>query len=307
MSRRLSGRAALEERHSPNWHRWTVTYASAGELLTAVMADLGQRVLDRRPAALEDEPDAVHQLRTAVRRLRNVLAAFRKYLDPDATSALRACLKTYGDLLGECRDLEVRAQHCAASIAELELDAELQEELVVPLVAAHRAAHGVLVAWHNGPDRAALDALLGSWSTAPPVTDRAGKGAEEVATTVVRKQVDRVLRLAHELDDVDGEEAHEVRKAARRLRHTADAVTTAPAKVLGDWASAVGNLGQRVQHMLGDHRDAMLLAEHVRDHATRAADPTPYLRLVAHAEHQAGAAVGGLAQALLELRDARKP
>ena len=276
-------------------------------MLRAVVADLADRVRDRRPAALADEPDAVHQLRTAVRRLRNVLAAFDKYLDRNATAELRACLKTYGDLLGECRDLEVRAEHCAGAIAALGLEADLQEDLVVPLVAAHRAAHEVLVAWHNGPDVAALDALLDAWSTAPPVSDRATRSAEKVATRVVRKQVDRVLRRAHDLDDADSEEAHEVRKAARRLRHTADAVTQPPADLLSGWAADVGSLGKTIQGMLGDHRDATLLAEHVRQHAVTAADPTPYLRLNAHAEHEAGRAIGGLAQALLELRDHRRP
>jgi CHAD domain-containing protein len=117
-----------------------------------------------------------------------------------------------------------------------------------------------------------------------------------------------VLGAAHHLDDVVGVvEAHEVRKAARRLRHTADAVSGPPASVLDGWAPMVGGLGKTIQGMLGDHRDALLLADHVREHAVDVADPASYLELVAHTEREARQAVGGLAQAILELRDAHRP
>ncbi|THJ00131.1 CHAD domain-containing protein, partial [Nocardioides sp.] len=157
-------------------------------------------------------------------------------------------------------------------------------------------------------DVAALDALLATWSVAPPLTDRARRPAEKVATKAVRRQVERVLAATHHLDDPDHvDEAHEVRKAARRLRHAADAVSRPPASTLAGWAPTVGGLGQRIQGMLGDHRDALLLADHVREHAADVADPAPYLQLVAHAEREARQAIGGLVQAVLELRDARHP
>lgn len=285
-----------------------MTGATAGEMLVAVVADLGEQVRDRRPAALADEPDAVHQLRTATRRLRNVLRAFETCFDADAVAELRDCLKSYGDLLGACRDLEVRADHCARAIAEVELEPGLQEPLVLPLLAAHRAAHATLVAWHRGPELAALDTLLDLWSTAPPLTARATKDAEKVATKAVGKQVDRVLRAGHELDDPErADQAHDLRKAARRLRHTADAVSGPPAAVLAGWAPTVGALGHAIQAMLGEHRDALLLAEHVRRHAEASTDAASYLALVAHAEREARMAIGGLARAVLELRERRRP
>lgn len=280
---------------------------STGELLTAALADLVGRVRDQRPAALADEPDAVHQLRTSVRRLRNLLAAFEKYVDADADARLRASLRTYGDLLGACRDLEVRAADCEGAIADLGLGPELREPLVGPLLAAHAAAHDHLCAWHRGPDLAALDTLLDLWAAAPPLSDRATRPAAGAAEKVVRRQVARVLEAAHRMDDADAEEAHDVRKAARRLRHAADAVTSGPGAVLSGWAEQVGRLAHDIQGMLGDHRDAVLLADHAREHASGVADPASYLRLVAHAEHRAGRAIGGLPQTLLALRDQRRP
>ncbi|WP_157602450.1 CHAD domain-containing protein, partial [Promicromonospora kroppenstedtii] len=76
---------------------------TAGELLSLAIGDLVRQIQDDVPRALADEPDAVHRLRTSVRRLRNVLAAFRRYLDRDAAAALRSRLKEWGDVLGQAR------------------------------------------------------------------------------------------------------------------------------------------------------------------------------------------------------------
>ncbi len=285
---------------------------SAGEMLTLVIVDLTDRMQDLTPAALTDEPDAVHQLRTTVRRLRNVVAAFKKLLEPEPTARLRSALSDYGARLGESRDLEVRADHCADALETLGLDDELRGPLVEPLLAAHEVAHRRLVAWHRSPDQVVLADRLECWATAPPITARGERPAERVATKAVRKQVDRTVAAAHHLIDADdAEELHELRKAARRLRHTVDAVTDTPGDVLsGDvagWAGQVGVLGTDIQRMLGDERDALLLAGYVRDRMDGVTDAASYLMVVAHAEQEARRAVGALPGTVLALRDARHP
>lgn len=257
--------------------------ATAGDLLTSVAADLATGIRAGRPAALADEPDAVHRLRTTVRRLRNLLAAFRRCFDTAEAAELGAALASYGSLLGECRDLEVRAADARAALAALGLADELEPTVVAPLERVHAAAHAQLVAWHAGPDAAALDALLDRWSQAPPLRRRARRPAGATARKAVRRQVRRVLRRA------DRGAEHDLRKAARRLRHTADAV----ASVRPD-AATLGRLGHRVQGVLGDVRDAQLLAEHAR---RCGAEP-----LAAYAEQAADVARAGLAEPLGALR-----
>ncbi|KRC54927.1 MULTISPECIES: CHAD domain-containing protein [unclassified Nocardioides] len=270
---------------------------TAGEMLSAVLADLADQTISRRSAALADEPDAVHQLRTTVRRQRNLLAAFRRCFDTEAASTVGAALASYGGLLGECRDLEVRADDTARALTALGLE-HLDGRLVVPLREAHARAHATLVVWHTGPDAVRLDALLAGWAEAPVLAERARRPAEDVAAKAVRRQVRRVLARADAAADGSEEARHDLRRAARRLRHTADAV----ADVLTDDAVVrAGRLGQRIQGALGDHRDALLLADHVR----RAGDPDD--RLVDHAVQLAGEALDGLDEPLAELRRAAVP
>lgn len=276
---------------------------TAGDMLTAAIGDLVGEIRGGRATGIADEPDAVHQLRTSVRRLRNLLAAFRRCFDPSAAAELGAALASYGGLLGECRDLEVRAADTTAALDALGLAEELGEALVGPLLARHAAAHRALVAWHAGPGAVALDELLAGWSDAPALARRARRPAADVATKAVRRQVRRVLARADAVvaaEDV-ADARHALRKAARRLRHTADAV--AP---VDDSLQVLGRLGHRVQGALGDHRDALLLAEHVRRCAAGApevAGRASYDLVVGHAEGLAVAALAGLDETLSTLRE----
>jgi CHAD domain-containing protein len=284
-------------------------------MVAGVVSGIVATIDERTPSALLDEADAVHQLRTAVRRLRNVLAAFSRVLEPEPTDPLRGALAAYGRVLGLSRDLEVRADHCAEAVEAIGVPT-LRPVLVTPLLAAQTEAHRQLVAWHRSAARDDLAALLETWATRPAVrAERADRPAADVAEKIVRKQVRRTVRAAERLADADARaQAHALRKAGRRLRHTVDAVTGdgTPDGLTDEvrrWMSEVGVLGHDIQRMLGDERDALLLSDYVRDHAERLAPydagAASYNLLVAHAEQAARRAVGGLPATVLALRNAQ--
>jgi len=67
------------------------------------------------------------------------------------------------------------------------------------------------------------------------------------------------------------EDRHEVRKAARRLRYAAEAADADRGVDLGDRGTelaAVASAAEAVQDALGDNRDLILLAAHLRDGAS---------------------------------------
>ncbi|MFD2795768.1 CHAD domain-containing protein [Promicromonospora vindobonensis] len=264
--------------------------------MTLAVQDLVRRIHDRVPAALADEPDAVHRLRTAVRRLRNVLAAFRRHLDKDATADLRTRLKEWGDTLGRARDLEVRAQQAAAAADAADLDEQARSALLDPLLTAHEQAHADAVRWTRSERGQDLDRLLTEWAAEPRLGERASRPAKKAARRAVRRQVERTRGAAGELTDL--ESAHELRKAARRLRHTCEAIARKPVGLLGRRTKDVGSAGHRIQSLLGDHRDALLLAEHVHTHANGS---PAYDAVVGRCQEQAIAALADLPAALGEL------
>jgi CHAD domain-containing protein len=265
-------------------------------VLTLAVGDLVRQIRDGVPAALADEPDAVHQLRSSVRRLRNVLAAFRRHLDKDATAELRSRLKEWGDVLGRARDQEVRAAQAATAADAAGLDTTARSALLNPLREAHEHAHAAVVRW-TGSDRGRdLVRLLESWAAEPRLGERASRPAKKAARRAVRRQAERTLDTTRDLSDL--ESTHELRKAGRRLRHTCEAITRAPVGLLGRRTKRLGSTGHRLQSLLGGHRDAVLLAEHVRAHAERSPE---YDAVVAVCQERALAALADLPAALSEL------
>ncbi|MDQ1596750.1 MAG: hypothetical protein QOI70_174 [Microbacteriaceae bacterium] len=252
-------------------------------LATAIVRSLVE-ALERADASVRaDEPDSIHVMRTIVRRLRSVLASFADVFDRLAVGDLRQRLRRLGSVLGEARDLEVRA---AAAARELEsIPAELRDdESTARLVEGDRVAFGeardrAIAYLSNSPYYRLLDTLddfvFAPRSQDPAVEKRAGEPAERLARRALRtaskRTVKRAANLPHTADAGDYlSEFHEVRKAARRLRYTAEAILDANPRETGSSVRRLARRAERVQDMLGEHRDGILFAEHLMFESNRA-------------------------------------
>ncbi|WP_159602058.1 isocitrate lyase/phosphoenolpyruvate mutase family protein [Agromyces humi] len=92
----------------------------AGTAVTTALRAIGGRMPQLESAALADEPDGVHQLRTHVRRVRSVLAAFTPVFDAAPVVSLRRRYSELGAELGVVRDIEVRVQVAERALEEAE-------------------------------------------------------------------------------------------------------------------------------------------------------------------------------------------
>jgi CHAD domain-containing protein len=210
-----------------------------------------------------EQPDAVHQVRVAARRLRSTLAAFRAVLDRAVTDPLRDELAWLGGQLAEARDDEVALAHLRAVVTEE------PEELVLGPVAAR------LQQLHLQEERAGLDRALSTLAgprylrlldglhglaADPPFTDEAPGPLEPVLRDAVRRTVRRlrrVLRNARRASDDERPEAlHAVRKAAKRVRYATE--IAAPEL---DGAKGVVKAAKRIQKVLGEVQDTAVTRE----------------------------------------------
>src|SRR5690606_24114464 len=78
-------------------------------------------------------PEALHQARVALRRLRSAFSIFAPLLDDDAFTRLRDEIRWLAGALGEARDLDVL-------LGDRELDAQAREELEAACDAAYAGA-----------------------------------------------------------------------------------------------------------------------------------------------------------------------
>jgi len=235
--------------------------ATAGAVVLAHLREQVDKLVTRDRGARADEPDAVHQMRVATRRLRSALATYRPLLDRERTDPVRQELRWLGQVLGRPRDTEVLHWRLrdlvAAQPAELVLgpvgarvDLELRDR--------HRGAHADLVAALDD-DRYfrlldALDALLAD----PPLTARAGKPARTQLPALVGRaagRVDRAARaVAHDRTPQERNQGlHEVRKSAKRARYAAESAVP----VSGKPATRLAERMEALQDVLGEHQDSV--------------------------------------------------
>jgi len=234
-------------------------------------------------SARRGDPEAVHDMRVAIRRLRSTLRTFGGLWDLAAGQWLRAELKWLADRLGPVRDAQVMADRLAAAV-EAEPD-----ELVVGPVAANiqRALDADLV---NGQRhlRAALDTeryrdLLECLDTLLDGGDRKALGSnrkdlsDEGAPGAkwLRQRTRKALLRAEEMlaDAVrhrnsepgpaaDGK-LHEARKAYKRARYAVEVSRPAVGKPARRLAARLA----MVQDILGAHQDAVITGVALRGYA----------------------------------------
>lgn len=256
------------------------------EVVTRMLRAAAAAVRDTLPAALRDEPDAVHQHRTRVRRLRAVLAAVRGHVDADAARALRDEYRDWGRALGDVRDLEVHADRTEAALVSSGID---DPHVWRRLVGSDRE--------HRDTELVRLQQLAASAAARQRATELAafvelpsahGGGARKDLRRILKHEIRRVTR-AHERDDGSLASQHDLRKAGRRLRYVAEAVADCAPGLLE--TDALVAAGRSLHDALGEQRDALLFADrlrHERAEAAAAGEATaPYDLLLAAATKQA--------------------
>jgi CHAD domain-containing protein len=238
--------------------RAATSSARAGDVVRAALQLQVAALQDADLMVRTDQPDGVHQVRVACRRLRSTLAALRPVLDRTHTDPLRVELASVGAVLSPARDAEVGLAHLrdlvAAQPVELVLGpvaARLQQAAVKDSHAGSAAARRVLSSTEYLRLRDDLDALVAE----PPLTEAAARPAHEVLRAVVAHSGRRLRRAVDAARDSDSPEAlHDVRKAAKRLRYTAEAAVPVLGRPVADLVSTL----KGVQEVLGDRQDTFI-------------------------------------------------
>lgn len=247
----------------------------ASDVVLAYLADHAEALKSLDPMVRRDEPDAVHQMRVATRRMRSTLQTFGRLIWTADTSHLAAELKWLGGLLGQARDAEVIAGHLLASLSDVE------PELVIGPVT--RRVHG-----HFDPAGAKASdvarrtlssrryfALLDELDTLlrePGLTPDAGQPARALLPGAARRAYRRTrkrMRAARQSPAGQSNEIalHEARKAAKRARYAAELLTPA----LGKDPRRFARRMKQIQTLLGDHQDSVIARQVELDLAKGAA------------------------------------
>jgi CHAD domain-containing protein len=284
--------------------------SSPTDAVLAYAAEQRDAIMANDPGVRHGDPEAVHRMRVATRRLRSTLKTFRPVWARARTDFLRGELKWLADRLGEVRDGQVLTGRLTAAV-----DREGSE--FAPVAARVREHLGGTVRSGHGSLLAALDdsRYLRLLDELDDVVDSAPAGGREGATSAkaVRRRACAALTEADNLLDAAAgtdardtterdEHLHEARKAYKRARYAVEVFVPTvgkPAKRLAQRLTAL-------QDVLGDHQDSVVARQVLRDVAAsaRAAGDDTFAYGVLHArQEQAGEAVlSGLPMATRESR-----
>ncbi|SEG99139.1 CHAD domain-containing protein [Nonomuraea solani] len=236
---------------------------SAGEIVVAYLASQVKALLSQDPRVRRAEEDAVHQMRVAARRSRSALKAFKKVVVD--TEAIQEELRWLGTVLGEARDLEVIrarfAKHLAGLRPEL-VTGPIQTRLGSDLHKREEEAYERIKEALSGERYYLLLNALDELVTAPNLGKAAAKPAQDALHAIAAANWDRVTKAydhAQSIADPERREIamHDVRKAAKRARYTAEALQPA----IGGGMGKLAKLAEDVQEVLGTHQDGVVAQE----------------------------------------------
>ena len=241
--------------------------ASVEQLLRYDLAASTMRLFGHEPGVrLGEDPEAVHQARVGVRRLRSTLRTFKPLLDQDWVGRLRDELKWLANLLGDVRDAEALHARLSRRVAGLpEGDAAAGGRLLHDLVGQRDAARErLLYGMEQRRYTALLDDLVAAVH-APAVLPEAAGLAAEASPPLVAKAWRRLRKAVKRAGETPSDEAlHQIRIRAKRARYAAEAVKP----VVGRPARAFAKAASNLQDELGEQHDAVVAAAWLREKAS---------------------------------------
>jgi CHAD domain-containing protein len=229
---------------------------TAGDAVLAYVRAQYDELVKQDLRVRRDEPDSVHQMRVACRRLRSALRVYRKLVL--GTDRVREELRWLGRQLAPARDLEVQEEHFQSSVAAL------PDELVVGPVSARLTRHfgpargaarqTVLKTLGDKRYRRLLDAV-DQLLTDPPLSSRASRPAASELPRQLRRAYRRTKRR------LSSETLHRGRKAAKQYRYGLEVAEPA----VGAKAGKARKRARALTKVLGEHQDGLVAQPVLRE------------------------------------------
>ena len=238
--------------------------ADAQSAFQAVAEACLHQLVANQPLMLDGDPEGLHQMRVALRRLRAAIALFPDLLGDPQTNALKAELKWITGELGPARELEIfltRVMKPAAdrtpraaemAVLSRELRRRRKDALARARIAVDSERFGALVldiaAWIE----------TGDWTHNPDDLVRLlrQRPIAQAAADQLQRRRKKIVKRGKHLDDLDAPHRHRLRIHVKKLRYAAEFFAGAfpRRKSKERWEDFVAAL-ERLQDALGDIND----------------------------------------------------
>lgn len=170
------------------------------------------------------QPEAVHQLRVAARRLRSALATFRPVVEDDRYGSVKSELRWLAKAFDNARNLDVFADEVLAPAQKIEAPPAGLAALVAAVGAAREAARKSACETAASERFRALmiDATAwvetGDWLGG----ESAAEPARAYAARKLGRRMKKLLKRGRRIETSDDQTRHKVRIQAKKLRYAAE-------------------------------------------------------------------------------------
>jgi inorganic triphosphatase YgiF len=208
--------------------------ASAQEAFRAIAgSNLAQIAANARVLRAARRPEAVHQLRVGVRRLRTAIGAFSAMLADDRRETIKGELRWITNALNDARNLDVFIADTFRPAAGRRHAQPGMGALGAALLSAQTAAYDQAEQAVRSPRFSRLTLELAAWIEAggwarsddPALAALRARPARALAAEVIGKHHRRVIKRGRNLEDLDPTARHHLRIQAKKLRYSADFFT----------------------------------------------------------------------------------
>ena len=237
---------------------------SVGEVAFAVLRRQFAAMRAHEPGTrLGEDPEELHDMRVATRRMRAALKLFSGAL-PEQADFYRDELKWVAGALGEVRDLDVQIEQLQALSSEEGEDRETFVDIIAAMEKRRAAARGRMLEALDSDRYERFVSLFAGMLRSGPEGGERGEGlADEpilaVAPDLVSRRYKKWRKTGKHLSEGSPpEDYHELRKEGKRLRYALEFLTD----VYGEkpTSSLIKPL-KELQDGLGRHQDLIVAAE----------------------------------------------
>lgn len=227
--------------------------------------DCVARVRANHGDAIAGDPEAVHQMRVALTRLRAAVLFFEPVAVDTKWRYLKQEVAWLNGWLGAARDSDVMVEHSRRQRYKAWADGAIGADLDRRQARDHRQ---VVRCLRSARTRRLIEALS-VWTRRGPWLlrweARAGRGNVEPLQAYCERELDlwrkRLIRNGRHLSTLNGARRHRLRIRAKRFRYMLEALTD----VVAMWSRAefryIHGAAKRLQRTLGDLRDFKRFAD----------------------------------------------
>jgi CHAD domain-containing protein len=256
----------------------STSVADAFSALSLVAA--GEAVRRVRELSSSSDPEVLHKLRVALRRLRTLWWAFQPLLDKRDVQSHRSEFKSLAEAAGKTRDWDVLRALLSTESANDSFGPLIERvdrhrsaalafsQRIIANAGVERIVQHAMIVVQKQLDEQSVQMSLEEFATA----------RAERAERMLKKRVKRAVSNR----DADSAELHEIRIAGKRLRYSLEFF----APVLDDhYLATIERLAQ-VQEHLGNLNDAVTSETLLREYAFQLGEPHALKQAIKYLEDQ---------------------